>query len=116
MPSNLTRADLVAWVAEETGLPRSKTDTIIQSLLKHLKSSLVEGKSVRLVGFGSFQLQRRAPRRLRSPQTGEWIEVPEKTIPVFRPGQDLCRQVNHGKNQTQRKRLLHRLKEKLLGG
>ena len=57
-------------------------------------SSLKEGNSVALVGFGTFSVKERAARTGRNPQTGAEIQISAATIPSFKPGKGLKDQVN----------------------
>jgi DNA-binding protein HU-beta len=44
---------------------------------------------VQLVGFGSFEVKKRAARTGRNPKTKEAIEIPASKVPVFKPGKAL---------------------------
>ena len=57
-------------------------------------SSLKEGNSVALVGFGTFSVKERAARTGRNPQTGAEIQIAAATIPSFKAGKGLKDQVN----------------------
>jgi DNA-binding protein HU-beta len=44
---------------------------------------------VRLVGFGTFDVVKRAASEGRNPRTGEKIDIPASVQPKFRPGKGL---------------------------
>lgn len=85
-----TKAELVAKMAEEAGIPKvaaakaldAFTDGVAQALKKK------EGK-VTLVGFGTFSKVRRKARKGRNPQTGEEIRIKATNVVKFRPGKKL---------------------------
>ena len=51
--------------------------------------ALKEGEKVQLVGFGSFEVKKRAARIGRNPKTKEPIDIPASTVPVFKAGKVL---------------------------
>ena len=56
--------------------------------------ALVKGEKVQLVGFGSFEVRKRAARKGRNPQTKEEIKIPASKAPVFKAGKALKDLVN----------------------
>src|SRR5579883_126800 len=46
----------------------------------------VEARREGLRNFGVFEVKRRRPRKARNPRTGQPVEVPAKTVVVFKPG------------------------------
>ena len=54
-----------------------------------------EGDKVQLVGFGSFEVRKRAARKGRNPQTKEEIKIPASKAPVFKAGKALKDLVNN---------------------
>ena len=56
--------------------------------------SLVKGDKIQLVGFGSFEVRKRAARKGRNPQTKEEIKIPASKAPVFKAGKALKDLVN----------------------
>jgi len=51
--------------------------------------ALSNGDSVGLIGFGTFEARHRPARKGRNPQTGEPLDIPAKTVPVFKAGKRL---------------------------
>ncbi|MGQ9498519.1 MAG: HU family DNA-binding protein [Desulfotomaculales bacterium] len=89
----MTQTELVKAVADKTGLTRAQARLAVSGILGGIRDTLVRGDEVRLVGFGTFAVRNRVPRKGRDPQTGAEIEIPAKRVPVFRPGRDLARAV-----------------------
>ena len=54
-----------------------------------ITAALKDGDKVQLVGFGSFEVKKRAARVGRNPKTKESIEIPASVVPVFKAGKAL---------------------------
>jgi DNA-binding protein HU-beta len=84
----VTKADIVEAVAAGTGLTKVETEAVVNGFLTTVKASLVGGEPVFLRGFGTFRVQRRAPRTARNPRTNQEVKLGERVIPVFKPAPD----------------------------
>jgi DNA-binding protein HU-beta len=84
----VNKAELVDKVSDKTGLPRRLARQSVESFVAAVKRSLQAGNDVHIVGFGSFKVLSRAPRRGRNPRTGQVIDVPAKKAVKFSPGKD----------------------------
>ena len=71
----MTKADLVDVIADGADLSKTKAEEAINLLLEAIKTSVANGKTVQLVGFGSFALGARAARMGRNPKTGEALKI-----------------------------------------
>ena len=85
----MNKAELISAVAEKAGLSKKDTETVINATLDTIAASLQEGDKVQLVGFGSFEVKKRAARIGRNPKTKESIEIPASVVPVFKAGKAL---------------------------
>jgi len=85
----MNKQELIAAVAEQTGLARSDTARVVETLLDTITSQLKHGTEVRLVGFGSFSVSRRKASTVRNPRTGEPMNIKATSQPKFRPGKVL---------------------------
>ena len=85
----MNKAELISAVAEKAGLSKKDTETVINATLDTIAASLQEGDKVQLVGFGSFEVKKRAERIGRNPKTKESIKIPASKVPVFKPGKAL---------------------------
>ena len=90
----MTKAELVARVAQRAELTNKQTAEIIDLFLQCIMEALQAGDKVELRGFGSFRCRDRQPRQGRNPRTGDPVEVPARTVPVFRAGSILQAQLN----------------------
>ncbi len=85
----MNKTELIAAVAEKTGLSKKDSDAAIAAVVDAITESLVQGEKVQLVGFGSFEVKSRSARMGRNPHTKEPIEIPASRIPVFKAGKAL---------------------------
>ena len=90
----MTRAELVATVAERAGLDRKKADKAVISVFDSIKQALVEGDKVQIIGFGTFENRERSARKGRNPRTGEEISIAASKLPSFKAGKALKEAVN----------------------
>ena len=87
----MTKADLVEQVAEAIGPGITKKDCalVVDGLLNAVKLALANGDNIEIRGFGTFKVRKRKTRGARNPRTGDPVEVPSRSVPVFRPSKDL---------------------------
>ena len=78
----MNKTELIAAVAEKTGLSKKDSDAAVAAMVDAITESLVQGEKVQLVGFGSFRMG-------RNPHTKEQIEIPASKVPVFKAGKAL---------------------------
>jgi DNA-binding protein HU-beta len=85
----MNKAELIADLAQETGLTRSNVLKVIDALLAEVTRTLKRGDRVAFVGFGTFGVSKRKARTGRNPQTGAAIKIAARRVPRFTPGKDL---------------------------
>ncbi len=90
----MNKADLIAAIAAKTGETKKSAEASVNAFVDVITESLVEGDKVQLVGFGSFEVRKRAARKGRNPQTKEEIKIPASKAPVFKAGKALKDMVN----------------------
>jgi DNA-binding protein HU-beta len=90
----MNKNDLVAGVAETTGLSKGDAMKAVDAMLDTIATSLKKGDEVRLVGFGTFAVAKRAASEGRNPRTGEKINIPASQRPKFTAGKALKDAVN----------------------
>ncbi len=84
---------LIANVAEECGLSKKQTTEVVDAFLDNVAEALKKGEKVQLVGFGCFEVRKRAARVGRNPQTKNEIKIPATNVPVFKAGKVLREKV-----------------------
>ena len=90
----MNKAELIAAVAAQTGETKKSAEATINAFVDTVTKSLKKGDKVQLVGFGSFEVRKRAARKGRNPQTKEEIKIPASKAPVFKAGKALKELVN----------------------
>ncbi len=90
----MNKSDLIAAIAAKTGETKKSAEAAVNAFVDVVTESLVKGDKVQLVGFGSFEVRKRAARKGRNPQTKEEIKIPASKAPVFKAGKALKDLVN----------------------
>lgn len=91
----MNKAELIDAVAEQAGVTKKDAASMLDATLDSIAAALVAGDSVRLTGFGTFEIKARAARTGRNPRTKEAVQIPASKAPVFKPGKTLKETVNH---------------------
>lgn len=90
----MNKSDLVAIVAEKMEVTKKDAEVSLNAVVEAITESLVKGEKIQLIGFGSFEVRKRAARKGRNPQTNEEIKIPASKVPAFKAGQALKDAVN----------------------
>ena len=85
----LTKANFAERLFNELGLDRRKAKELVDLFFEEIKSSLEQGKPVKISGFGKFELRDKVSRPGRNPKTGEEIPISARRVVTFRAGQKL---------------------------
>ncbi len=85
----MNKAQLISRVARDRRISKVQAARTIDSFLEHITRALKRGDRASLVGFGTFTVVRRRPRKGRNPQTGETIGIPARRVARFTPGRAL---------------------------
>src|SRR5690606_39200638 len=89
----MRKADLVAQIAEKTGIPKVDVLVTLESFFKEVKGSLSEGEAVYVRGFGSFIVKKRAAKVGRNIKKNVAVDIPEHFIPAFKPAKEFMQMV-----------------------
>ncbi len=92
----MNRSELIAAMAEKTNSTKVDADKTIAALLDIITTTLTKGDNVALVGFGTFEVRKRAARTGRNPQTGAVLKIKASKAPAFKAGATLKSAVNDG--------------------
>ena len=85
----MNKAELINSVAVSAGVSKKEAEAVISATFEAITAALQEGDKVQLVGFGSFEVKKRAARTGRNPRTKEVVEIPASQVPVFKAGKAL---------------------------
>ncbi len=86
---SLTKADMAERLFEEVGLNKREAKELVELFFEEIRTALEHGDSVKLSGFGNFELRDKNERPGRNPKTGEEIPISARRVVTFRPGQKL---------------------------
>ena len=85
----MNKAELINAVAAATEFSKKDAEAAVTATLEAITSALKDGDKVQFVGFGSFEVKKRAARVGRNPKTNDTIEIPASVVPVFKAGKAL---------------------------
>jgi len=85
----MDKPELVEEVANQTGLTKRMSREALNAMISAITNSLAREEKVTLVGFGTFQVMERKPRKERNPRTGQSIQTAARKTPKFRAGKGL---------------------------
>ena len=91
----LTKADLAEMLFEELGLNKREAKEIVEMFYSEISQALETNYSVKLSGFGNFELRDKSSRPGRNPKTGEEIPISARRVVTFKPGQKLKARVEN---------------------
>ncbi len=87
--STTTKAELSDLLLEQVGLNKRDAKMIVDSFFEEIRAQLEQGTSVKLSGFGNFELRDKPQRPGRNPKTGEAIPITARRVVTFHPSQKL---------------------------
>ncbi len=90
----MNKGDLIDAVAAKTDMPKADATDAVNAVFDSIKSTLAEGGSVSIAGFGSFVVRDRKARTGRNPKTGEPLHIPASKAAAFKAGKALKDAVN----------------------
>ncbi len=85
----MNKADLIAQVANDSSLPKAQAAGAVDAVLDAITGALKKGDEVKIAGFGTFSVAKRAASTGRNPKTGEPIKIAATKLPKFKAGKGL---------------------------
>jgi integration host factor subunit alpha len=95
----LTKAELADLLFEKVGLNKREAKDMVEAFFEEIRLALERGESVKLSGFGNFQLRNKPQRPGRNPKTGEEIPITARRVVTFHASQKLkalVEEAHHG--------------------
>ncbi len=93
----MNKAELVAAIAAKTELSKKDSEKALKAFIDVVSEELKKGEKVQLVGFGTFEVAKRAARTGRNPQTGKEMKIAASKAPKFKAGKSLKDEINKKK-------------------
>ena len=85
----MNKKELIEAIMAQTGATKAVTEKMLDAFTDTVTKQLKKGNSVKLVGFGTFEVVKRSARKGRNPQTGEEVKIKATKAPKFKPGKTL---------------------------
>ncbi len=92
----VNKTDIIDSIAMGSEISKAAAARALNATIEAITTALRSGKSVSLLGFGTFSVKPRAARVGRNPKTGEPIQIEAANVPLFKAGKALKDAVNSG--------------------
>lgn len=89
----MTKADVIAKIADQTGIDKADVSTTLENFFTVVKDSLAAGENIYVRGFGSFVQKKRAKKVARNISKNTSMEIAAHSIPGFKPAKVFVEQV-----------------------
>ena len=96
MGKTVTRADLSEAVYRKVGLSRSESAALVEAVIDEICDRAVDGETIKLSSFGTFQVRSKNERIGRNPKTGEEVPITPRRVMVFKPSNILKQAILDG--------------------
>ena len=93
----MNRQELIEALATKTGNTKAGADRNVAAVIEIITATLKKGDKLGLVGFGTFEVRKRAARVGRNPKTGAELKIKASKVPAFKAGASLKAAVNGSK-------------------
>lgn len=93
----MNKAELVKSISTKAKLNQAIAQKALEVMLDTFRDTLKKGSKIQLIGFGSFEVAKRAARKGVNPQTKKPINIAAKKVVKFKPGKELKEMVAKGK-------------------
>jgi len=90
----MTKADLANKVFQQIGGTKKESAELVEKLFDVMRSTIIDGESIKISGFGNFLVKTKHARKGRNPQTGGTIEISARRVLTFKPSITLRSVVN----------------------
>ncbi|MGI6072479.1 MAG: HU family DNA-binding protein [Lachnospiraceae bacterium] len=84
--SEMNKVELIAEIAKKAGISKKDAGAALKAFTDTVQAELKKGEKVQLVGFGTFEVSKRAARQGRNPKTGETMRISASKSPKFKAG------------------------------
>ncbi|MCL1827056.1 MAG: HU family DNA-binding protein [Candidatus Cloacimonetes bacterium] len=85
----MTKDQIIKYIAENAEISQANAKVALNALLEAITDTLKKKDKVVFTGFGTFSVAQRKARKGKNPSNGQVINIPAKTVPVFKAGKTL---------------------------
>jgi DNA-binding protein HU-beta len=89
----MTKAEIVAEIANKTGIEKVAVQAAVEAFMDTVKHSMINGQNVYLRGFGSFIIKKRAEKTGRNISKNTTLIIPSHNIPAFKPAKTFVNKI-----------------------
>ncbi len=90
----MNKTELVAAMAEQAGISKKDAEKALKAFTDVVAGELKKDGKVQLVGFGTFEVAKRAAREGINPATQKPIKIAASKAPKFKAGKALKDMLN----------------------
>ncbi len=90
----MTKADIVGIICDRLKCSKKQGTEVVELVFETMKDMIEGGETLKISGFGNFDVKQKADRRGRNPQTGEEITIEARRILTFKPSALLKKAIN----------------------
>ena len=90
----MNKTELIAAIAEKAEISKKDYEKALKAFVDVVTEQLKNDEKVQLVGFGTFEVSKRAAREGRNPQTGKTMKIEACKAPKFKAGKALKDAIN----------------------
>lgn len=90
----MNKQDLINVIAEAANISKTAAETAVNTMTQSVTDTLAKGDKVSIIGFGNWEVGKRAARKGRNPRTGEEINIAARNTIKFKAGKGLVEAVN----------------------
>ena len=90
----MNKTELITAIAEKAEISKKDSEKALKAFIDVVTEQLKNDEKVQLVGFGTFEVSKRAAREGRNPQTGETMKIEACKAPKFKAGKALKDAIN----------------------
>lgn len=90
----MNKNELIASISDESGLTKADAGKALDAFISAVTDALKNGDEIRLVGFGTFAVSKRAATTGRNPRTGDAIKIAARNQAKFKAGKTLQDAIN----------------------
>ena len=93
----MSKKEFVDAYAKATGETKKRAEELVNAFLGTTEEFLVKGETIQFVGWGTFEVKKRAAREGRNPSTGKPIKIKAKKVVKFKVGKKLADKIAEAK-------------------
>lgn len=90
----MTKANLIDYIAEETGLTKADASRALEAMMSGVVKGLKEEGKVTLTGFCTYTAKNKEAKMGRNPKTGEAVKIPARVAVTIKAGSKLKEALN----------------------